>query len=93
MSDQSCVRLIIPSSSNTAATSEMFLGLELPDETETCRLLRQDKGAGAGAVEDNYQVLLTDLILLKKSNPSLDEYDMQIFRARMSGQDVIVKYN
>ncbi|KAG5716205.1 hypothetical protein E4T56_gene10755 [Termitomyces sp. T112] len=61
----------------------MSLSLKLPDESETYQLLRQD----GGAVENNYQVTLTDITFLKMTDNS-----NQILRAKMSGEDVVVKF-
>ncbi|KAG5716204.1 hypothetical protein E4T56_gene10754 [Termitomyces sp. T112] len=63
----------------------MSLILKLPDETESYKLLRQDKGA----VENDYPVTLTDITFLYKKTDN----DNQILRARMSGKDVIVKFS
>ncbi|KAG6882612.1 hypothetical protein C0993_009860, partial [Termitomyces sp. T159_Od127] len=59
----------------------MSLSLEAPDETEIQRLLSQ------GAVQEDYRVTLTDVTFLKRT-----ENNHYIFRAKSSGQDVIVKF-
>ncbi|KAG6894546.1 hypothetical protein C0993_011270, partial [Termitomyces sp. T159_Od127] len=54
---------------------------EIPDGTEIHRLLSE------GAVQDDYRVTLTDVTFLKKT-----ENNHYIFKAKTSGEDVIVKF-
>ncbi|KAG6883720.1 hypothetical protein C0992_005401 [Termitomyces sp. T32_za158] len=61
----------------------MSLSLEDPDATEIHRLLR------IGVVKDSDRVTLTDITFHKKTN---SEHDHYIFKAKMSGKDVIVKF-
>ncbi|KAG6894090.1 hypothetical protein C0993_012388 [Termitomyces sp. T159_Od127] len=62
-------------------TSDETNSLKIPDETKIHRLLSR------GAVQDDYRVALTDVTFLKKT-----ENNHYIFRAKSSGQDVIVKF-
>ncbi|KAG6882783.1 hypothetical protein C0993_009182, partial [Termitomyces sp. T159_Od127] len=59
----------------------MALSLKVPNETDIHRLICH------GAIKDEYQVTLTDVTFVKKT-----EHNHFIFMAKTSGQDVVVKF-